>query len=87
VRASENLSAAISEDGEVWAWGECIGPVPVHSELDYPVRSLELGISSIIVIDEKNKIFSWGRNDFGQLGLGDKFDREEFNPIEELRDI
>jgi alpha-tubulin suppressor-like RCC1 family protein len=75
-----NESGALGIDGT-----DTVGDVPgemgdqlhrVHLPTGQPVRSLVAGASSFFcVLYEAGDVQCWGRNQFGQLGLGDSVDR------------
>ncbi|CAN0181540.1 unnamed protein product, partial [Discosporangium mesarthrocarpum] len=38
-----------------------------------------------VVVTDSDQVFAFGRNDFGQLGMGDKHDRLQPTPIERFQ--
>jgi alpha-tubulin suppressor-like RCC1 family protein len=69
---ASNFSAALSENKDLYVWGDTpsgnfLGP----TKIDSPWGSnadLGIGESFILVQSVENSYFSWGKNDFGQLG-------------------
>lgn len=41
------------------------------------IKSLSSGFGHVVVLTEDQRIFAWGLNEVGQLGLGDKTNRFE----------
>ena len=91
---------ARSEDGTVWSWGkgeygrlgnggssDQLLPEPVDLLLDIGAcTQLACGSSFSLALMEDGKIFAWGRNEQGQLGIGgsmsmDVYAMEDF-PVE-----
>ena len=85
-----SFSVALSDAGEVYTWGDgrfgelgqgemthvaeprlCVGLVGTR------IVEVACGWDHVLAIDEKGRLFSWGHNDHGQLGHGDKKDRNE----------
>ena len=90
---------ALTEDGELYAWGgnywgelglgdrqEREEPTLVNT---FPVGTcivkISTGIVSNLALSEDGTVYSWGANDHGQLGLGDKTERDVPTPIETLQ--
>ena len=86
----QNVAAsvfAVTEDGSLYAWGSNeLGQLGVGDKKDRltPVRVKGVGNVSTITSDEEGSTFavtkdgslySWGGNDHGQLGVGDRNDR------------
>jgi len=74
-------SLALLEDGTVWAWGDNqfgqLGdgtlidrnvPVPVQG-FDGPVRSIAAGDNHSMALQENGRVYTWGANDEGQIGV------------------
>ena len=57
-------------------------PQEVHfKESIKPIKSIHGGVSHTICITHDDKIYTWGDNEDGQLGLGDKKNRSEPSKI------
>ncbi|MFB7475669.1 RCC1 domain-containing protein [Kitasatospora sp. NPDC056184] len=80
-------SAALLEDGTVWAWGAgffCalgeanfgVQPVPVRVEGLEDVVDLAVGGAHNLALKADGTVWSWGRDDRGQLGDGPGSTRE-----------
>lgn len=55
-----------------------------------PIVKLATGRSHVLALDAKGKVYSWGNNDHGQLGLGDSGGEGNQNvPVEitSIRDV
>ncbi|MEI6309167.1 MAG: hypothetical protein WCP58_05955, partial [bacterium] len=76
-------SLALKEDGTVWAFGfnnsgqlglgdttNRFSPVQVTA-LGSSVKALTAGAWHSLSLQETGTVWAWGRNDYGQLGLGD----------------
>lgn len=76
--------AALTEDGQVWAWGEgesgLLGSGMFASDRPRAVDFEEAGVSCLriavgagftLALDDKGQVWGWGRNGYGQLGLGE----------------
>lgn len=83
---------AIDTAGEVYSWGSnYYGTLGTESIPDYvphynpekitsfanPIQKLVVGPFSVYAIDSTNDLFTWGRNSYGNLGLGDAVNRSE----------
>lgn len=78
-------SMALTEDGEVFAWGsniygqlgngdntDSITPQKIQANLlnNEKVVQISSGVYSVYALTEQNQIYSWGMNTYGQLGNG-----------------
>ena len=45
------------------------------------VKLVSLGDSHVVILTKERRLFSWGSNSYGQLGLGDTDDREHLCPV------
>ena len=83
VSGGTNYSLAIKSDGTMWAWGRSIdgqlglgdithrsSPVQIGALTNWAQVSAGLGDHSL-AIKTDGTLWAWGRNTFGQLGLGD----------------
>ncbi|XP_011269990.1 hypothetical protein CAOG_08419, partial [Capsaspora owczarzaki ATCC 30864] len=79
-----NFSLVLSERGDVFAWGDntsgqlCLRelktvPVPtlVKELYGIPIRQLAAGGRHTLALTFNGQVYSWGNNQFGQLGVGD----------------
>jgi hypothetical protein len=79
VAVGDETMLLIAKGGEVWQWlAEKAAPSPIGGELGGGVRvvSVACGTSHCVVSTAEGKVYSWGGNDDGQLGLGDYDERE-----------
>lgn len=79
---------AIAESGELFCWGANDRnqiTVGVRGDIEQPTkieftggpeawRSVSAGFQSTCAIADDGRLFCWGRNDFGQLGIGNTMD-------------
>ena len=83
-------------EGTVWAWGgnsrgqlgissiaQSSHPIKI-SALQTRVTCISAGAFHSVCITFDSSVFSWGANQFGQLGIGDTIDRLEPNQIHSL---
>uniref|UniRef100_UPI00358F9D47 probable E3 ubiquitin-protein ligase HERC4 n=1 Tax=Myxine glutinosa TaxID=7769 RepID=UPI00358F9D47 len=84
---------ALSNDGQLFSWGSnqygqlghgrdtdwTVMPQLLQTLVGIPLDQLIAGGSHSLVLTFSGAVFSWGRNRFGQLGLGDEIDR--FYPV------
>ena len=84
IAAGTNFSAALDADGNVWVWGYAIGivqsNVPVranfvnsyledHATPTHPfIVDIAAGQDHILALDSEGTVWSWGMDDYGQLG-------------------
>ncbi|EDV23872.1 E3 ubiquitin-protein ligase HERC2 [Trichoplax sp. H2] len=83
VSCSCECTLALSNDGELFAWGygdflhpgffrDDIIPFPYKVEMfnDIKVADFAVGSSNGIICTKDGKVYTWGYNDYGQLGNG-----------------
>ncbi len=61
-------SYAVAMDGSVWHWGNTNPPAVVAGVTG--VVSLAAGGQHALALDAAGRVFAWGDNSFGQLGVG-----------------
>lgn len=71
ISASNNLSAAITTTGHLFVWGEGFGDTPKEVETSEQITNVTVGERFVLALDSKGKIWSFGENEGGELGLGD----------------
>jgi len=92
---------ALKEDGKLFSWGEdkqgCLGlgtdcitshspkQINLGTEGVDPVLDIQYGKHHVLALTQNGKVYSWGDNQSGQLGLGDTQTRYEPQPIEDLK--
>lgn len=84
VDAGADLSVALASDGTVWAWGAndagqvgrgttaASEPVPQPVPGLTGVQQVDAGEAFVVALDGAYRVWSWGANDRGQLGVGDR---------------
>ena len=81
-------SMALTNCGNIYVWGSNVYGqlglgldyginqyIPLKNKLLSNIKSIYCGYDHSIAITKTNDIYVWGRNDMGQLGLGDYSDR------------
>ncbi|MDZ7815309.1 MAG: hypothetical protein U5N86_04660 [Planctomycetota bacterium] len=89
ITAGSDHSLVLCSDGSVYAWGDNnSGQLGLGDELDrdFPtlvstlsdkdVISLAGGFAHSLALCSDGSVYTWGKNDDGQLGLGDDVDRD-----------
>ena len=85
------FSAAVTADGKLWAWGHVnlmkgtTGIAQVKLPADARARSVRCGFNfTLATLDTpsgKNVLFGFGKNNKGQLGVGDTKDSAVLQPV------
>ena len=82
IQTYSDSSYAIKTDGSLWAWGEngrgqlglndtfANKLIPTQVGLDTNWKSVKNGFSHAIAVKTDGTLWSWGWNEFGELGLG-----------------
>lgn len=94
-KIGQNYACALSDVGEVYCWGTSttgalgvgaavtttVEPLKLAGDLaGKNITQISLGYYSACAVDDQKKIYCWGKNTNGQLGLGDLVDR--FTPTQ-----
>jgi len=94
IAAGAHHSLALTADGRIWAWGssehgqvgfdgtneDILSPVWLQNWFMCGVTFVAAGAYHSFAIDESGTIWAWGKNDYGQLGLGHNQDYI-FSPV------
>ncbi|OQV22441.1 putative E3 ubiquitin-protein ligase HERC4 [Hypsibius exemplaris] len=96
--AGTDFCLALSDVGDVYSWGEnsfgqlALGnvsrtttPTLIKAFTGLPIKMIAAGGSHSVFLTKSGGVFSSGRNEFGQLGLGDTTDRMHAFPIKSLK--
>ncbi|TKS72961.1 putative E3 ubiquitin-protein ligase HERC4 [Collichthys lucidus] len=89
VACGSQHSVALSKDGQVYTWGQdsrgqlglgkrklgASSPEHVPTVSAIPLVQIAAGGEQSFALSVSGSVFSWGRNDCGQLGVGDRKDR------------
>lgn len=84
-----NWSAALTTDGELFVWG----PTP-SGVIKSPKRlsnektrfsQVQIKGNHGIALESSGLVWAWGKNDAGQLGTGDAYERKVPNPVLKLQ--
>ncbi len=79
---SDDDSEGDSQNDQLFAWGALLdkynsSPMPLRigatSKDDFNVRAMACGQSHMLLLTESGHVWSFGKGDVGQLGLGDTF--------------
>ena len=83
-------SIAMDSEGQLYSWGDNthgqlglgdtevrLSPEEIKFFADKTIIQISLGKSHSLALDSEGQVYSWGWNEGGQLGLGDKKDRYE----------
>jgi len=98
VAAGQYHSLALTDEGKVYAWGYNkygqLGngdtdtektPVAVEdSDMDQEIESISAGYNHSLALDADGTVWSWGDNNYGQLGDGSDDNQEEPVEIEDI---
>jgi hypothetical protein len=100
VSAGEYFSLALTRDGDVYAWGSNqygqlgIGnsinqwkPVKITAFNDIFITKIDAGKDHAIALSFEKVVYTWGRNDDGQLGDGTTTDRSWPDLLNFSRDV
>ncbi|DAA28802.1 TPA: hect domain and RLD 5 [Bos taurus] len=93
-------SLALSKGGELFAWGQNLDgqlgvgrifaststPEIVENLSGVPLVQISAGEAHSMALSMSGNVYSWGRNDCGQLGLGHTYNKESPSCIEALDD-
>ncbi|MED1790369.1 copper amine oxidase [Brevibacillus laterosporus] len=98
VRAGENFTLALKEDGTVWAFGKNrsgqlgdgttearVKPVQVSGLTD--IVAIDAGEEFSLALTEDGTVWAWGNNSIGQLGNGTRENALEPVQVSDLTDV
>mmetsp|Transcript_30194 Transcript_30194/g.85273 ORF Transcript_30194/g.85273 Transcript_30194/m.85273 type:complete len:798 (-) Transcript_30194:182-2575(-) len=88
VAAGQFATAAVTDAGEVFSWGlneagqlgkgdfsSSAVEVPQRIHIDAHIVSVSVGYAHMLALSEDGRVYAWGRNFYGQLGVGDHKDK------------
>ena len=85
-----NFNAVISENNSQYIWGNTPNGLQTAQEKivgqEKSVEQAILGEHFVCVLDNSNFVYSWGRNESGQLGLGDTEKQKDACSIDMLNE-
>jgi alpha-tubulin suppressor-like RCC1 family protein len=85
VRAGCHHALALTASGQVWGWGRnlqgqigtghatgapVLSPVRVHLPSGTRVTAIGAGYDTSVAVTARGRVWTWGANGFGQLGIG-----------------
>jgi alpha-tubulin suppressor-like RCC1 family protein len=73
--------------GHGHAYTEYLRPEPVAVVTGVSVLSVAAGAPHSLALSSDCQVYSWGKNDYGQLGHRDELDRTSPVPTEGLKDV
>ena len=96
IAAGKTHSLALTESGEVYAWGDNDGGqlglgdreerlTPMKVEGLPKVKAIAAVGGHSLALTESGEVYAWGNNEFGQLGLGDREERLTPTKVTDLR--
>lgn len=87
-------SLALTVDGQLWMWGEPWGDFslsvdrsPRRIDNNHQFVRIVSGAFHHLAVDRHGRVFSWGINDFGQLGIGTTNYATEPEKVVDLDDV
>lgn len=78
--ASDGVVYGLKTDGSLWTWGDqqliynSICPVKMDVFGTKQFKDIQCGYYSTFVVDNYNNVYCWGKNESGQLGIGNYID-------------
>ena len=99
IECGQFTTAAVTEGGELYMWGlneagqlgrgefaTSNSDGPRRVVLDGQVASVSIGYGHVLALTKDGRVFSWGKNFYGQLGLGDHRDKSSPQEITHFSD-
>lgn len=79
-----DVCAAIKNNGDLLIWDDTTGPTKRNDESDYGtplnplknVKCVDVSEQNILAVTKSGELYSWGKNDHGQIGNGTKDPQE-----------
>lgn len=87
ISAGQTDMLALKYDGSVWQWTVGSGSRPKLVTGLQKIAAISAGGGQFLALSITGQVWCWGRNDQGQLGLGDTTDRSEPVHMSRLADI
>lgn len=74
---SEDTLLLLSKDGALYAWSDDAPALsPMRGLQGVVIRAVGCGSDHCVALAAEGQVYAWGRNESGQLGVGDYDDRE-----------
>ncbi|KAL4484919.1 hypothetical protein ABPG74_020096 [Tetrahymena malaccensis] len=75
--SSFNTFAVIDTKKQLFVWK--INEDPTERKIQSKCKDISIGLNHLVCLDEEQQLWVQGKNNKGQLGIGDYIDREEFH--------
>lgn len=81
----QNTFTGLTAEGDLYIWGNLY---ELEKSQTYPqkrlsnIKNISCGYNAIFAVDKQDKIYVFGRNTYGQLGVGDYDNRNTFTMLE-----
>lgn len=100
VASGDNHCLALTRGGKLYSWGSndsgqlglgpmcgksCPSPQPIECLTALPIRLIACGGDHSVIISNSGAVYAWGKNNKGQLGLGDTENRAFPTQVRSLR--
>ncbi|EAR82171.2 hypothetical protein TTHERM_01277470 (macronuclear) [Tetrahymena thermophila SB210] len=72
-----NTFAVINAKKQLFIWN--INEDPTEQKIQGKCKDISIGLNHLVCLDEEQQLWVKGKNNKGQLGVGDYIDREEFH--------
>lgn len=69
----------IYNDCELYLYGDKIGKI--RCDFNGKIKNIAYGANHVVIQNEKNELYVYGSNFYGQLGLGDNKNRDNFEKV------
>ncbi|XP_055315048.1 probable E3 ubiquitin-protein ligase HERC4 isoform X2 [Sitodiplosis mosellana] len=101
IACGDHHNLALTNEGELWSWGlnnygqlgignamkKVTNPMKITSLDGIPIAFIACGGYHSFAISKSGAVFGWGKNTFGQLGIGDENPRFYPTQLKTLRSI
>ena len=98
IACGDNHSMALTRGGKLFSWGDnqhgqlghgnldkIVQPQPIECLNSLPIRHIACGGQHSFLVSNSGAVYAWGKNNKGQLGLGDTDDRMFPTQVRSLR--
>ena len=99
IACGDNHCMALTRGGKLFSWGDnqhgqlgqgssekaLSAPQPIECLHSLPIRHIACGGQHSFLVSHSGAVYAWGKNNKGQLGLGDTDDRRFPTQVRSLR--